>query len=1187
MRKRLWTLLLCVGIACGGSDKSGGRVDDDSDAAMPDGSVGPGDGDGGTTGDGDGDADGGDGGNTLGFACLGMDAIAVSTLVDNSLQVNGRLIGADASLVLRALDSASADLSLPADEVQGDAAAVFTLHASALPAGLYAVDLTSGGVASPCGTLGVSPLAPPSVSSVTPDSAHVGVVGDGVLSDRTVVITGSGFQDAPSVLFVKRGDAKQRFLGEQVSFVSAGQITVVVPSESLGMALGDYDVIVINPDGLRGTWSNPFHIVADPPPQITNVDPFRGAQAASVAVTITGKHFAATAVAALDVNGVLKPLPVTSRTDDTQIKVTISGSTLGLAIGSQYPLRVTNPDGQFDVYFAYSVSASSEAKLDGFANTGVNLAVGRYRLASAVGFDAASRGYIYVGGGIDASGNVLGNLEAVEVSGLGLNSAGSVLQQWGSAAQPRVSNNYVTARAGHSMVRVGRYLYALGGASANTHVATPSDAALLASVERAKILDFKEQPAIFTPQALGGSGLPLGNWYYRVSALGAWGESLPSREIQLLQTSGSVRVCWSGVEGATSYNLYRSPASDGRAGTTRLAMTEIVGSMENGGVRCAVDDGKGGFRFAPGRLRGIAKTAADTGAAGAGLAVGHYLYRVTATIDGVETAAGYRAFVSIDDVGTSHVALRWDPVVGATYTLYRTKTAFAGAPQGNEATFRIATGLTDNQWIDDGTQTPDAANPAPDGIRALTPGSLSRFQTLPQAMPEAREGLDAVAATLPRVDRSGTPTVVGLTTYIYAAGGRSATTVDKADVYLSGVLRIAVDGATGDLDQAGFVNAGTTHAMKQKRAFFPLLTNIGQRDDVRAPQPEEPPCEENDGDGYLPARCGGDDCNDNDVTIHPDAVDRCGDGIDQDCDGQDPSCDAPPTCPRDVDGDGAQPAECGGCDCDDNNPTIHCGAVDVCGDGVDQDCQGGDAACGGCVDGDNDGKLSVSCGGCDCDDGNAMIACGLPESCEATPELCDDGVDQDCSGSDCSCAIVLFAGTVDASQDLSSYDPNQIVLLIAVAGDDTYNSGSNDGTNTFEVTGVSTLDGSTHGDIVGWELQDNHLNNGSGTLGHDAVLYFDYLFPFPGVQDENRSVAGTPNTSGVIAARSSTSGRWPFDETPPGNDQSLYTGGFQSSSTGFETARTYYTSQRINGGVFTLGGHSGSAVLNSVERTIP
>lgn len=106
------------------------------------------------------------------------------------------------------------------------------------------------------------------------------------------------------------------------------------------------------------------------------------------------------------------------------------------------------------------------------------------------------------------------------------------------------------------------------------------------------------------------------------------------------------------------------------------------------------------------------------------------------------------------------------------------------------------------------------------------------------------------------------------------------------------------------------------------------------------------------------------DCNDNDASIHPNAPEICEDGIDNNCDGQ---VDELP-CLVDADLDGFWAVRCyldndskaGSLhicqsfqeafpterwDCNDTDASINPEAIEICGDGIDNDCDGIDAIC--------------------------------------------------------------------------------------------------------------------------------------------------------------------------------------------------------------------------------------------------
>ncbi len=115
-----------------------------------------------------------------------------------------------------------------------------------------------------------------------------------------------------------------------------------------------------------------------------------------------------------------------------------------------------------------------------------------------------------------------------------------------------------------------------------------------------------------------------------------------------------------------------------------------------------------------------------------------------------------------------------------------------------------------------------------------------------------------------------------------------------------------------------------------------------------------------DGDGFDSAS----DCNDSNASIYPGAIETC-DGLDNDCDGlvdaDDPGLTGGSTGYLDADGDGygTSSSTATVCsegsgysytagDCDDSRYAVHPGAAEVCDDGLDNDCSGADndsAAC--------------------------------------------------------------------------------------------------------------------------------------------------------------------------------------------------------------------------------------------------
>lgn len=137
---------------------------------------------------------------------------------------------------------------------------------------------------------------------------------------------------------------------------------------------------------------------------------------------------------------------------------------------------------------------------------------------------------------------------------------------------------------------------------------------------------------------------------------------------------------------------------------------------------------------------------------------------------------------------------------------------------------------------------------------------------------------------------------------------------------------------------------------------------------------------DNDKDGYSAEN----DCNDNDPIINPGQIEIANDKKDNDCNQATPDI-------SDTDNDGYTSLV----DCNDTNLTIHPGATEVCGNNLDDNCDLKiDENCHSCPDNDKDGYGETTDSLCqypgiDCNDNDASIH-------PLVTEIMGDGIDNDC-----------------------------------------------------------------------------------------------------------------------------------------------------------------------------------------------
>lgn len=381
---------------------------------------------------------------------------------------------------------------------------------------------------------------------------------------------------------------------EAVAFVDSDTVTAVVPKDR---PVGDYDLIVVNPDGSVGLKSLAFSVKENPPPAITTVVPASIVSATGQTMTINGTNFVASTLSmtCVDSNGaLLATQPVVSANGLTcnagVCAVTATVTASPPPAGAVCVLRVTNEDGSYADFSAIGVTTPSLNLSN--PKVGPDLTKGRRALVAAAGDATSAARFVYAIGGDGGDGTApFDDIEFAAVDLFGN------FKPW----QPQ-AYKLNQARAFASVATIGRYIYVYGGSGGSGP---------LASTERALILSPRETPRVDITDIvpINQGGLDAGYWFYKVSALFAdsdpdnpGGESLPSDEIIVkVPTFPGKKIqldlAWTtpvGPDGQAlpniaKYRIYRSAAVTSEAATQ--AGQEVLLAEVDGATLTFSDDG--------------------------------------------------------------------------------------------------------------------------------------------------------------------------------------------------------------------------------------------------------------------------------------------------------------------------------------------------------------------------------------------------------------------------------------------------------------------------------------------------------------------------------------------------------------------------------------------------------------------
>ncbi|TNF23714.1 MAG: DUF4215 domain-containing protein [Deltaproteobacteria bacterium] len=374
-------------------------------------------------------------------------------------------------------------------------------------------------------------------------------------------VGGTPFEDGARIYLNPTAPGEDTTPLSSVGFIDGANLTALVQS---GLTPGDYQIIIVNPDGTVGLSDPPipggFRVTSAPPPMIDGIAP-GSVPTTSTLIKVFGDGF----VAGVHVGLTCVPAGGGVAGSYGADNVTLTSYGLSFDIGdnpsppqdSVCVIRVTNPDGAYADFSAVVLLNSSE-NIPPSIEVDKPMSLARRAPVALVGSVSNTARFLYAIGG--DNGSTVSAYDRIEV--VALTPFGELRGDWRDLPKPLPAPRTLAQGA-----TVGKFLYVVGG---------DAGAGAVRTAWRAEVLRPEDSPVLDGELviALDPAGIGPGLWYYRVSAVmssadadNPGGETLPSEPLAIqvppwAPDNFQVTLTWAPVPGAVGYRVYRTATAD-------------------------------------------------------------------------------------------------------------------------------------------------------------------------------------------------------------------------------------------------------------------------------------------------------------------------------------------------------------------------------------------------------------------------------------------------------------------------------------------------------------------------------------------------------------------------------------------------------------------------------------------------